>query len=689
MKLRTGFLFFNYSLTAMGLVCLWFSAVFSPLTGIMILCGLGVCLVLEVKKVLPLNPPLKILSPSWGLLALPLFYLGFDLPLLDLLVWVLMFLLFSRLIFKTELNDYLFGYMLSLICLLLGAMVAQNLTFACIFIAFYMVLCWGLIHYNLMAESAGNHSPPDVFKLVEGKESIQGRLFGLSAGLMVGSLILTTIIFVGFPRLGMGLVPSGPPSMVSGFSESVRLGDVGRIKTNPSVVMRVEFIKNGKPHRPLAPVFWRGVVLDHFNGNSWFSTARTKWKFVNQPGVGTRLLPFDPAPGQVRQNIYMDEFDSNVIFTHGFPLFVDGNFRHLQLNRNLGLKILDQNARLKSVTLISDEPSSITSPHGEIWDLNSEVQRRKFLQLPAVSPAIIRLAKTLTDNVPSRQSRAQSILDHLRGNFDYSLDLEEEPGHNTLDHFLFERKKGHCEYFASSMVVLLRLAGIPSRMVNGFLGVEWNDLGQYMVVRQKHAHSWVEAYLPEKGWVVFDPTPADPAFSENGFDNSMQRGLDLLRLNWQRYIVRYSLSDQTRLFTKIKSTGEETLDSIQRLATLDQEKVKTLLVEGLTILSIAAPLAIALFFARGPINRWWFLHFSRQPFPVWLYGEMLLKLEAVGIHKQPHWTHKEFLQRLPNLPSDKRERIEKITTIYETSRFGQTPLTETTKKAFLNHLRKI
>ncbi|GJL79420.1 MAG: hypothetical protein NPINA01_24090 [Nitrospinaceae bacterium] len=689
MKLRAGFLFFNYLLTAMGLTCLAFSQVFSLLTGIFLLSGLSLCLVLEVKKILPLKPPVRILSSSWALLALPFLYFGFDIPLLDLLVWFLVFLLFSRIILKTELNDYLFGYMLTLICLLLGAMVIHQLVFAALFLSFYMVLCWGLIHYNLMAERIGSHSPPEVFNRFKGKESIRGSLIGFSAGLMTLSLILTTLIFAAFPRFGAGLVPSGPPTPVSGFSEAVRLGDVGRIKKNDQVVMRIEFNRDGKPYRPQGPVFWRGVVLDHFNGSAWFSTAKPRWRYFNQPGVGTRLFPFDRGPGLLRQNIFMDGFDSNVIFTQGVPLFVDGDFHHLQINMNSALKTMDQSPHPKSVTLISDAAASSKSRNRDPFEIKSEAQQKRFLQLPDVSPEITRLAKTLTRNAASSEAKANSILNHLQSDFEYTLDMKGKPGQTTLDHFLFDRKKGHCEYFASSMVVLLRIAGIPARLVNGFFGIEWNDFGQYMVVRQTHAHSWVEAYFPGKGWVVYDPTPADPAFSESGFQDPLSRAFDLLRLNWQRYIVRYSLNDQSLIFSRLKSTGEETLQTLQKLGTIERKEIKSFIFDNLEIYLLTVGFGILLIVVWKNHLSWRLSASSRHPFPAWLYRKMLGKLKTLGIEKQPHWTHREFLQKLTALPPEKRTIVEKITATYEKSRFGQTPLLATEKKELLNHLRNI
>jgi len=124
--------------------------------------------------------------------------------------------------------------------------------------------------------------------------------------------------------------------------------------------------------------------------------------------------------------------------------------------------------------------------------------------------------------------------------------MERKTHESALDEFLFERKEGHCEYFASAMAVLLRVNGIPSRVITGFASTEWNDLGQYMVVRQTHAHSWVEAYIPGLGWKVYDPTPPDPTAVSNS-SNILARRIDLMRLYWQRYVIRYSMQDQIQL----------------------------------------------------------------------------------------------------------------------------------------------
>ena len=119
----------------------------------------------------------------------------------------------------------------------------------------------------------------------------------------------------------------------------------------------------------------------------------------------------------------------------------------------------------------------------------------------------------MTAGAETPAQRARAIEGHLRQDYGYTLELLSKPVDDPLAYFLFVRKKGHCEYFASSMAVMLRTLGIPARVVNGFRGGEYNDLTGSYIVREKDAHSWVEAYFPEYGWVTFDPTPAGQAGS--------------------------------------------------------------------------------------------------------------------------------------------------------------------------------
>ncbi len=117
---------------------------------------------------------------------------------------------------------------------------------------------------------------------------------------------------------------------------------------------------------------------------------------------------------------------------------------------------------------------------------------------------------------------------------------------DPIANFLFERKQGHCEYFASSMAVMLRTLGIPSRVVNGFRSDEFNDLTGNYVVRAKDAHSWVEAYFPGYGWQTFDPTPAGNSGTPQGWSR-LALYVDAMASFWRDWVVSYDTSHQYAL----------------------------------------------------------------------------------------------------------------------------------------------
>jgi hypothetical protein len=306
MKLRTGLIFFSNLLASLGLYSLIVSGIFSSLVGFTLVMGLFFICYLEMRDILPIKPMIKGINSKWLVLMVPSVYFLLKVPLLDLVTWFLVLIMFSRMIFKSEVNDYLFGYLIAIVCILLGALFTQSISFAIIFFAFYMVLCWSLIFYNMMVERAGSHSPPELFKTIGNNETAGAALFGLSASLIVMSIVLTATIFITFPRLGLKLFKiNSPSSAVSGFTESVTIGDVGKIKENEAVVMRVEYTRNNKSYRPSEKILWRGVVLNHFDGNHWSSTVGTTWTARNREGAGTYVMSPGAIENLVTQRIPM------------------------------------------------------------------------------------------------------------------------------------------------------------------------------------------------------------------------------------------------------------------------------------------------------------------------------------------------------------------------------------------------
>lgn len=667
MTLRVGFTVFSYLLAAIGLACLYLGEIYSLPLAALILSGLAACLVLEIRKVLPLSPLSHVQVPKWTLLGLPLIFVFLNIPLLDFVAGFLTFILITRFIFKSELNDYLFGYLLSIACLLIGAIYVRDIIFGVMFLGFFLVLCWSLILYNMMVERAGSHSPPEVFLHVGERESSWTALIGLSSGLVLLSLLFTVAIFLSFPRIGLGLFKLDPRSAaMTGFSSTVRLGDVGKIKQNEAVVMRVEYYRGNRKIIPPMPVYWRGIALDHYNGRIWSSHAKVDWSTRNSPGDGTTVFPSRMQSDLVRQEVFMESFDTDIIFTHGQPYLVDGAFEQIQMDESYSLRTVGRrNPGPKKFTLISDIGHPEAGYPEPMPHFNPRVFPRRYVQVPPLSPEVRRLASQIAEGAGSPEEKARRVLKHLQTGFSYSLEMETSPNKSALDHFLFTRKAGHCEYFASAMVVLLRLAGVPSRMVNGFTSGEWNEMGEYFIIRQKHAHSWVEAFLPGSGWVIFDPTPPDPGLGPQSRPSRLARALDLMRLNWQRYVIKYSLNDQIEILNFFKRSGREMIGQARSLSDLDGTVQSFKEKPWRVWVSLLAGIGLLVSLRRLRLKRR-----PAVPAAATLYQDMLRRLRKKGLIKPPHQTHREFLDHLAPLPPEQRTDVKKVTEFYERTRFA-------------------
>ncbi len=177
-----------------------------------------------------------------------------------------------------------------------------------------------------------------------------------------------------------------------------------------------------------------------------------------------------------------------------------------------------------------------------------------YLQLPRdIPPRILRMADSLTSATPNPYEKVLALESWFREEFTYTRDLPSSARQATLEYFLFERQAGHCEYFSTALAVMLRALGIPSREVNGFLGGQWSEFGQYLAVTQNEAHSWVEVWFPEYGWVPFDPTPAAGS-NLRATQSWLWPGrflVDGLQYRWSRWILDYSIDNQAGLLERL------------------------------------------------------------------------------------------------------------------------------------------
>ena len=201
------------------------------------------------------------------------------------------------------------------------------------------------------------------------------------------------------------------------------------------------------------------------------------------------------------------------------------------------------NVRYDAVSELPQVPAQILRAAGTDYDQST---RNLYLQLPRLDPRIPALARQIAGKARNPFDQATAIEQYLRGHYGYTLDLTGTPPADPLAYFLFERRAGHCEYFAAAMTVMLRSLGVPTRYINGFLPGEYNSVGDDFIVRARDAHSWVEVFFPGYGWITFDPTPGNEA-SESGMLAQAALYWDWFEMQWTEWIINYDFFHQYTL----------------------------------------------------------------------------------------------------------------------------------------------
>lgn len=373
-----------------------------------------------------------------------------------------------------------------------------------------------------------------------------------TAALSLVTLAMSAFVFVLFPRLPRAWNVQGRRGggeEVAGFSDRVSIGDFGgRIGDNPEVMFRVEF--PGAPPVDAEGIHWRGRSFDHFDGEEWSRT-------VNAAAVRD-LEPHEYAvrwggPFQ-RMRIFGGPQGADVLFGPQPVLQVQPGSAIRPFRGITGDMIFTGTDNpVYTVTSAARAPTDDALRQAPAGD---ERVMRAYLQLPPMSPRVRALADSLTAGRAARIDQVRAVEAWLH-TFRYTLELPRNRAEASLEGFLFRRRAGHCEYFSTAMVVLLRARGIPARNVNGFLGGEWNDGARYLAVTGNHAHSWVEAWFPEFGWVPFDPTPAGRgdvvADAGRGWGWTTRLWFDGVEYRWYKWVVDYNMDRQLSVFRGIGS----------------------------------------------------------------------------------------------------------------------------------------
>jgi protein-glutamine gamma-glutamyltransferase len=471
-------------------------------------------------------------------------------------VHLVLFVLVMRLFSARRDRDYYFLAVIAFLMVLSAAVLTVDSTFLLAFCGFMLtaVVTFILMEMRRAAASAAFQSATD--------DASAARQMGFSLAKATPALVLlialgAAVIFFVLPRVSSGYLSAYTPTgeIATGFSDRVQLGRIGEIQQSGALVMHIQI--DGDAHGAF-DLKWRGVALNLFDGVTWSNPYEHRL-VARSPGGQFPLSSAVGARGGehlIHYRVLMEPIANNVFFLAPEALSLGGNYR--LVSRDEAGAVFDSDFDRPVGTY--DAESDVAQPtaaslRGAQQDYPPAVLLN-YLQLPRLDPRIAPLSEQITASESNNYDKAVALERYLRTHFGYTLQLGRSAHRDPLAYFLFERKQGHCEYFASAMAVMLRTLRIPSRVVNGFRTGEFNDVTSQYLVRASNAHSWVEAYFPGYGWVSFDPTPAAPVEVKTGW-NRWALYADAMASFWREWVVSYDVSHQSVLGRRAAQGGAD------------------------------------------------------------------------------------------------------------------------------------
>ena len=583
-------------------------------------------------------------------------------------------------------RDHFMLAVLSFLMVLAAAVLTVDSVFLFTFAGFLLVAVITFVLMEMRHSVAEDHGRAQEPKDTAPYRRMAGGLLATAPTLMVMILAGGSMIFFLLPRVSSRYLSNyaSGSDLSTGFSNRVQLGRIGQIQQSSAVVMHVQIENDLEGAYDLK---WRGVGLSQFDGRVWSNPfVQTDLRLsVN----GSYRLTSDPAaPGisshRVRYRVLLEPMGTNIFFLAEKPASLIGNFSHVTTDAGGAVYNLDADHPVNRY----EGESQLTEPDASDLRLAPNTvpgALAHYLALPPLDNRISKLAESITAAAPNNYDKAVAMERYLRTHFGYTLDLARTIPRDPLAYFLFERKKGHCEYFASSMAVMLRSLGIPSRIVTGFRGGEFNDLTDQYVVRASNAHSWVEAYFPTYGWVSFDPTPGGDLETRMGWSR-LSLYIDAAASFWREWVINYDVTHQQtlgeganqtrrRLYNDLRQWYSRNYQALLESARRTHQQIThspgrwtagSLAVMGLLIILMNLRPII-----RALANRRLRAHPDRAPresAALW-YDQMLRRLARRGWRKSPGQTPHDFVEaiREPVL----QKKVATFTRAYESARFGQ------------------
>jgi hypothetical protein len=436
---------------------------------------------------------------------------------------------------------------------LLGLMVISTfLTAELLYLFFFVVTTWlysCLLFYLFLYRLPHKSTPLLLSDLAAYQPAHLGRAGGKLCAYL-GCLVFIVLGFVLLPRTAweINLSRSASGKEEVQFAKEVESQSVSRMMLQNHIYFTVK--------TSLRYPYFRAAVCDHYTGNKWGSHFASG---ILMPVVqeGKRRFVFgEPArKGKIAQEAYtIQDYQGTPVILRGAPDRLQFESESWRIT-NSGLRS-DTAGNIESVIPLRRGVEYIlwtrdvaAQTRGEPYLATQE--RAQYLTLPELSPRVCELAQKLAGSSP--EETAKTVEDYLKAQYPYNLDTN--PGDNEwVDYFLFEARQGYCVHFATAMAVLLRLNHIPTRLVCGFFGKNYDSDRRQFVIGNEDAHAWVEVHVAGRGWLHFDPTPAQEDYLKG--TAWLKRLYYDLRSWWFKNVIGFSRFQQSEIYAWIRETAK-------------------------------------------------------------------------------------------------------------------------------------
>jgi transglutaminase-like putative cysteine protease len=472
----------------------------------------------------------------------------------------------------------------------------------------------------------------------------------LASRMLLVAIPLMVLLFLLFPRLS-GSFWGAPWSGVgrTGFSSILRIGDVSRLALVDEPAFSVSF-EASIPS--VDRLYWRGIVFGRFDGRTWHPDR----------SQGVRREPI-AAAGLTRYAVILEPHGYRHLFVLDLPVTATPVGTIMADHTLVARRSVRQRLHYSASSILDIRDDQVAAPG------------RDHLQLPpGRNLRAVALGNQWADMHESPAAVVDAALTFFRDNgFVYTLQPD-RLGRDAVDDFLFTSRKGFCEHFASAFAILMRAAGVPSRIVGGYQGGQWNALGNFFTVRQSDAHAWCEVWLSGRGWVRVDPTfvvaperidlGLEDALSGSwlpdflkGGDDPLLHWAETLRLTWEAVNTRWNM-----WFMGFSAEDQIVL--------LKQLGLRLGRLGGWLLVLALPPAFLAVLILSGRLHRRMQMR-RKQDDVLIIYNRFLRKMSRVGLPKAGHQGPLAYAglaaRRLPTLEPE----IEAITDCYVRLRYGR------------------